>query len=85
MAITPLSTRREKPRAGSLSNPSLLSFAFPITVIRCHLPHPALSSTGGEDTGEEAYVCNHSIAYEKLKKYQTYKEESNGNGKIIYG
>jgi hypothetical protein len=31
-------------------------------------PHPALSSNGGEDKGEGAYVCHHSIAYARFNK-----------------
>jgi hypothetical protein len=51
----------------------LLSFAFVMNVTRCHPPHPALSPTGGEDTGEGAYTCNRSITYAILVRIPEYK------------
>jgi hypothetical protein len=37
-------------------------------VTRCYPPHPALSPTGGEDTGEGAYTSNRSITFAILNR-----------------
>ena len=39
----------------------LLSFALPIETMRYHPPHPALSPSGGEETGEGADVSLYSL------------------------
>ena|SRR5882724_9235024 len=56
----------------------LLSFAFPIALLRCHPPHLSPLPHWGEETSEGVYVCHHSMAYAKLNRPRRYRFLTSG-------